>query len=354
MEGTLITLQELGVSAEFPLPKRSDWGIGMVGFGGIARTSHAPAYKNAGWKIVAVADPDEKARTLAKDEFGVEHVYADYHELIEDPAVEVIDLLTQPSVREEVLLAAARVGKPIITEKPLTQNPDEGVRMVAVAEKAGITFGVHQNYRWMTMNYLARQIVERGIIGDPFFVSIEIFGTQDRDLAGHHFYSVCDNFLTIQWNNHLADLVRYWTGRDAKRVFARTGRSNGQNFVSDNLLSVIHDLGDGLTGHILHSELVRSGLTGVECRIDGAKGTLLFDFHSTMRISSDFTGKGVHTLDVKEHEFRESFIGSMADFLCAIEDGREPVVSARRNLATVRTFLAEHESARRGGAWVEV
>ncbi|HQE62827.1 MAG TPA: hypothetical protein PLV10_11180, partial [Candidatus Latescibacteria bacterium] len=60
MEGTLITLQELGVSAEFPLPKRSDWGIGMVGFGGIARTSHAPAYKNAGWKIVAVADPDEK------------------------------------------------------------------------------------------------------------------------------------------------------------------------------------------------------------------------------------------------------------------------------------------------------
>ena len=349
-----ITLRELSVDPAYPLPKRSEWGIGMVGFGGIARGAHAPAYKRAGWTIAAVADPSESARKVAREHFGVERVYSNYRDLIADPSVEIVDLLTQPSVREEVVLAAAKAGKHVITEKPLTQDPEEGERMVDAARKAGVTFAVHQNYRWMPMNWLARQVVQKGIIGEPFFAGIQLFGSQDRDLKGHHFYSVCDNFLTVQWNNHLADLLRYWTGRDARRVFTRTGRSRGQNFVSDNLLTSLHDFGGGLTGTILHSELVRSDMTGVECRIDGDKGSLVFDFFTRMRISCDATGKGVREVDFSGVQFGDSFVGSMADFLCAVEEKREPMVSARKNLATVRTFLAEHESARRGGEWVDV
>ena len=47
--------RELGIPETMPLPRRNDWRIGMVGFGGIARTSHAPAYHSAGWPVVAVA-----------------------------------------------------------------------------------------------------------------------------------------------------------------------------------------------------------------------------------------------------------------------------------------------------------
>jgi hypothetical protein len=57
--------------------------------------------------------------------------------------------------------------------------------------------------------------------------------------------------------------------------------------------------------------------TGAECRSDGGKDSLVFDF---------LRHRG----------------------------GHEPMVSARKNMATVRTFLAEHESARRGGEWVDV
>jgi len=157
MSHSAITPGELGVNPAFPMPKRGDWRIGIVGFGGIARGAHAPAYKKAGWTIAAVADPDEKARATAREQFGVERVYADHRDLVSDESVEVIDLLTQPSVREEVVAAAAEAGKPIITEKPLTQDPEEGTRMVEMAENAGILFAVHQNYRWMPMNWLARQ-----------------------------------------------------------------------------------------------------------------------------------------------------------------------------------------------------
>ncbi len=354
MEYAPVTPQELGLPESIPLPKRADWGIGIVGFGSIARSAHARDYQSVGWPITAVADPDPTAQQEARERFGVQRIYADYHDLIADDSVEIIDLCTHPTLREEVVLTAADAGKHLITEKPLAPTMEECVRMVEAADRAGIKLAVHQNYRWMKMNFLAHHIVEQGFIGDPFFARIEIFGRQDVDLADHGFYAQCDDFLTLQWDNHLADLLRYWTGRDARRVLARTGRMNEQNFVSDNLLVVISDFGEGLTGHVLHSELLRSNLTGVQCRVDGDKGSLLFDFNNMLHLESALLGEGRRTLDTSGLTYADSHCGSMGDFLIAIEQDREPLVSGRKNIATMRTVLAEVESARAGGKWVDV
>ncbi len=347
-----ITPGELGIPESIPLPERNDWRIGMVGFGSIARGGHAPSYKDVGWPIVAVADPDPDARKEAREGYGIERVYSDYRELVHDDEVEVIDLLTQPTLREAVVQAAAEAGKPIITEKPFGTTIEECTRMVEIAESADTKLAVHQNYRWMKTNYLAYHIIKRGLIGEPFFASIEIFGQQDVQLAGHPFYSNRHDFLTVQWDNHLADLLRYWTGKDAVRVFARTGRMRGQNFAGDNLLVVVADFGEGLTGHILHSELLRSSLGGVQCRVDGDKGSLIFDFGSNLTLESSELGEGTYMLDTSGLNFVSSFAGSMGDFLMALEADTEPMVSGRRNLSTIRTIMAEDESARAGGKWV--
>ena len=72
-----ITPAELGIPESIPLPKRMDWRIGMVGFGSIARHAHAPAYKDVGWPIVAVADPDPDAQKEAREKYGIERIYSD-------------------------------------------------------------------------------------------------------------------------------------------------------------------------------------------------------------------------------------------------------------------------------------
>jgi len=345
------TPSELGLPDAIPLPKRADWRIGIIGFGGIARHAHLHSYESVGWPVVAVADPDPDARRAAK-EASISNVYADYNDLIRDDSVEVIDLCTQPTVREEVIRAAAEAGKHLIVEKPLAVTIDECLRMVEIAQSAGIKLAVHQNYRWMKMNFLAHHIIARGLIGEPFFAAVEVLGQQDVGLAGHPYYSTCEGFLTVQWDNHLADLLRYWTGSSARRVLARTARMNGQNFVSDNWLAVIADLGDGLTGHILHTELLRSSLGGTRCRVDGSKGSIVFDFDKTLRLQSQDLGDDVYEIDGCDLTFRGSWCGTMGDLLISIEEDREPLVSARRNLGTIHTILAEEESARQGSVWV--
>lgn len=349
-----ITPKDLGIPESIPQPRRTDWRIGMIGFGGIAR-AHTAAYKAAGWRIVAVADPDPAARQRAKELTGAERIYEDYHDLIRDGGVDVLSLLTHPTLREPVVAAAAEAKIPIQTEKPLASTIEECERMVALAEKAGIPFAVSQNRRWAPANFFAHHIIRKGLIGRPFYAFIEIYGTQDVHLANHPFYSKCTDFLTIQWNNHLADLLRYWTGRDAKRVLACTRRMIGQNFVSDNLFISIADFGEGLTGHIVHSELLRSQLRSQRCRIDGDEGSIVFDLDgSILRFQSKQLGEDIYVLNAGPTEWVSSFRGPMGDLLLSIEEGREPLVSARRNMATIRHILAEDKSARAGGVWVEV
>jgi predicted dehydrogenase len=355
MKTKRITPKDLGISPEMPVPKKKDWRIGVIGFGGIARGCHAVAYRDAGWTIAAVADPDPAARANASKQFGVTKLYEDYHDLIADDSVEIVDLLTHPDIREEVVLAACEAKKHIITEKPFAMNEDECKRMIDAAEKAGIQLAVHQNYRWIGPNWFAKKLIDAGIVGEPFMASIEIFGRQDEEIADHPFFSTCEDFLTIQWDNHLADLFRFWTGRDAERVFAVTGRMKGQNFRSDNLLLVMADFGKHLKCHMLHHELVRGAKSCAHARIDGNKGTLTFDpFKGQVSIQSSELGEGVHVLDAKGYDFTHSFAGTMGDFLAAIEDGRAPMTSGRDNLTTIRTILAEAESTRAGGAWIRV
>lgn len=346
------TPEELGLPHSFPMPARRDWGIGMIGFGRIARYAHVPAYRRASWQVVAVADPEPTARKAAADEFGIETVYEDYHDLIDDESVQIVDLLTHPSIREDVISAAIDAKKPIITEKPLGPDLETCLRMVEVAERAGIPLAVHQNYRWRPANFLAYQAVRHGLVGDPFFLGFEVFGNQDIDLAEHPFYAKAADFITLQWNTHPVDLAAHLAGKPALRTFAATQRMPGQNFVSDNLICALTDFGEGLTGHILHHELLRGSRREVQCRVDGNKGSVTFDFDSRLVVHSELLGDQPRRVDVSYAQYEDSFAGTMGDFLLAIEEGREPSVSGRQNLATIRTVLAQAQSANNGGVWV--
>ena len=89
-----------------------------------------------------------------------------------------------------------------------------------------------------------------------------------------------------------------------------------------------------------------------QCRVDGDQGSLSFNFKSTLVLESSILGKGVRMLDTSGLDFVSPFAGSMGDLLMAVEEDREQLVSGRRNLSTIRTILAEDESAGSGCEWV--
>lgn len=346
-----ITAADLGIPSLPPLPSGRERRIAMIGFGGIAR-AHADAYVKAGYKVVAVADTSPSALDAAGKMLGGVATFSDYRELLSATTdIDAVGLYTQPTLRLPVALAAFERGLPLLTEKPLADSLEEARRMMLAAENQRCRLAVSQNYRWMPANWYAARLVRAGLIGTPYYASIQIYGHQDRQLKDHAFYSTCTDFLTVQWNTHLVDLLRYWLGKDAKRVWAASRRPPHQHFTSDNFLSSFSDFGGGITGQVIHHELLATGESSMPVRIDGTEGSLTFEVYGdTVRIAS--TKLPEPRLLTAPSTWHNSLAYSMGDLLLSIEQERDPEVSAKHNLATLAQVLAEQKAASAGGAWV--
>ena len=97
--------------------------LGMVGAGFAARTHLANDFaKLRGLKmeVVGIASKSEASARKAAREFHISSVYTDYRELLERNDLDVVDLCTPTNLHEEMIIAAADIGKHIICEKPLT------------------------------------------------------------------------------------------------------------------------------------------------------------------------------------------------------------------------------------------
>jgi predicted dehydrogenase len=97
-------------------------GIGLVG-ARFAADLHAVNYRHLRGGHVELAAVCARTRsdaeTLAR-RHDIERVFTDYRALIECPAVEVVDICATTDVHHEIAIAAARAGRHVIVEKPLT------------------------------------------------------------------------------------------------------------------------------------------------------------------------------------------------------------------------------------------
>jgi len=96
--------------------------IALVG-GGYGAILHLNGYAKihgVDVRLKTLVDVDiEKAMAL-KDKYGIERVISDYKEAINDPEIDIIDIVTPPSLHPMMVYDAMRAGKHVICEKPFT------------------------------------------------------------------------------------------------------------------------------------------------------------------------------------------------------------------------------------------
>src|SRR5678815_2329223 len=138
--------------------KRAPVGIGIIG-SGFARTTQIPGFQDCmGAKIVAIASRSrDRAEAIAK-EFGIEHVAADWHELVAHKDVDLVSVVTPPSTHMEITLAALAERKAVLCEKPMALNADEAARMVEKAKAAGVLALIDHELRFLNSRRVMRGI----------------------------------------------------------------------------------------------------------------------------------------------------------------------------------------------------
>jgi hypothetical protein len=119
--------------------------IALIGYGFMGRT-HSNAFRQSAKFFNLQYEPVLKcvcARDAAKaqafaDNWGYEGIETDWRKLIERKDIDVIDIAAPNNVHADIAIAAAKAGKMILCEKPLSMDGPQGKKMVAAVEKAGV------------------------------------------------------------------------------------------------------------------------------------------------------------------------------------------------------------------------
>ncbi|MCP4640654.1 MAG: Gfo/Idh/MocA family oxidoreductase [bacterium] len=147
--------------------------VGFIGCGRIADL-HALGYSdNPRARIYAVCDADSERAEQRKTEWGAEKAYSDYHDMLNDPEVHAVEVLTPYDTHEPIVVAAAAAGKHVACQKPMTTSLASAARMVAAAEEAGIVFKVTEMYVTYPPIALAKSLIQESVYGDPVGMRIK-------------------------------------------------------------------------------------------------------------------------------------------------------------------------------------
>lgn len=124
--------------------------IGIIGIGFMGMTHFEGARKLKGAKVTAISTRDPKK--LAGDWSSIQgnfgprggqvdlskiKKYADYHELLADPEIDLVDICLPTDQHEQVALDSLAAGKHTLVEKSIALDVQAAGRMVAAAKKAG-------------------------------------------------------------------------------------------------------------------------------------------------------------------------------------------------------------------------
>lgn len=147
--------------------------IGLIGTGFMGKThvfgfAAAPRVFDLPYEPVlhTVADHSPELAKGAAATLGFAHASGDWRRLIDDPAIDVIDITAPNALHKEMALAAIAAGKHVYCEKPLAPSAAEALEMTVAAEAAGVTTQVGFNYLCNPMLALAREMIAAGELGE--------------------------------------------------------------------------------------------------------------------------------------------------------------------------------------------
>ena len=261
--------------------------LGVIGCGMIAQAHAAAIRFNADdglVRCVAAADPNPNGiDQFAAIVGGVEHRFADGMQVIENPDVDAVVLITPTRFHREYVLATCASGKSLFTEKPLAPTFDVVKELCDAARVSGIRAQVGFQSRFHPIVRRLREIILTGELGAPMGYSLrddQYWPTGDV-VPGHTSWrsdlNEAGGGALLEHSIHSCDILA-WLFGPADRVFATKRHVFGYS-VEDTVALTIEHAG-GVIGNLIS---IFNGVRGREER----RLEVFFE-RGTVELTTDF------------------------------------------------------------------
>src|SRR6185436_4460974 len=149
--------------------------VGIVGYGFMGK-AHSNAYRKVNNffdlkyhpVLKAVCARNAEAAQKFADTWGYESIETDWKKLIARKDIDAVDICVPNNLHHDIAVAAAKAGKMVLCEKPLSMDSKVGLKMVAAVEKAKVPNMVWYNYRRVPAVTMAKQLIDEGKLGKIF------------------------------------------------------------------------------------------------------------------------------------------------------------------------------------------
>jgi UDP-N-acetyl-2-amino-2-deoxyglucuronate dehydrogenase len=330
--------------------------IAIIGLG-MAVTPHAKSLTDLKDRVeVAYAFSPSEARRKAFAEKFPFPLADSLDRILSDKGIDCIEILTPPNTHLDLVKRCAEAGKHILLEKPLEITTARAVALVDAARKGGVTLGVMLQHRFRPAALKLREMLRAGELGrivncstvirlwrPQSYYDVEGRGTRARDGGG----------VLLTQGIHTLDLMLSLAGSIAEvRGYATT--SSVHRMETEDLVAAAVQYENGAIGTI---DATTAAYPGFPERIEiiGEKATaslvgsdLIVAHHDgrVTELKSEFGagGTGADPMAFPNAWHR----AAIADFLDALDQKREPMISGQEALKVHRLIDALLEAGATG------
>jgi predicted dehydrogenase len=267
----------------------------------------------------------------------------DLDAVLVDPTVDAVIVLTPPSSHLDVSARCLEAGKHVLVEKPLELTSARGQRLVETARRAGRIFGVVLQHRFRPASLRLKVALEAGELGsvEAAFLNVPWWRPQSYyDEPGRGTLARDGGGVLLTQAIHSLDLFRSLVG--VSRVVAAQARTTAlHRMETEDYVSALLETRKGAPATLIattaaypgYPERIEiTGSKGFAALIGGRLRLAFLDGREEIVEAEGSTGSGANIMDFP-HDAHRAVI---ADFLDAIEQSRDPVVTGEEALASQR------------------
>lgn len=336
--------------------------IGIIGAGNIAQNAHIPAYlKQKDVELVAVCDiKEERAKEVAQ-KYDMKYAVTDFNDLAAIDEIDAVSVCTWNNGHAPAVIAAAKAGKHILCEKPMSMNPAESEEMKRAVRENNVTFMMGFVNRFRSDSKVIKEMAEAGKFGEIYTAKAGWLRRRGTPLGWFTDLSKSGGGPVIDIGVHVIDLTWYFMGKPKPvSVSAATynkignyktkGVDRWKAFDTDNLVFETEDSACGMirfensaTMLFEVSFAINGKETGPYSQIFGTKAGASFDPLTIYGEDENYL------VDSQPKYLKEDpFDNEIRHFLDCIKEGREPISPVEDGVQIQRILNGIYDSARLG------
>lgn len=195
----------------------------LIGCGRVAGKHIEAISKLPQAELVAICDINETIRNEKSEQLKVP-VYADYHSMLENEKIDIVNVLTDSGSHADIVIDVAKYKKHIVVEKPMALTLEDADAMIRECDRFNVKLFVVKQNRYNLPVQKLREAIEQGRFGKLVMGTIRVRWCRDQnyyDQADWRGTWARDGGVFSNQASHHVDLLEWMMG-DVESVFART------------------------------------------------------------------------------------------------------------------------------------